>query len=77
MNNNGDIRVLTKKIKKMSYRVLINAILIAIIGTFSVYSATYTKTLGFLNRGIMWFIIGVIVYFILPLVRFLSVISKY
>jgi rod shape determining protein RodA len=70
MNNNRDIRILTKKLKKMSYRVLINAVLIAMIGTFNVYSATYTKTSAFFKRGAVWFVVGIMVYFIFSLIDF-------
>jgi rod shape determining protein RodA len=70
MKNNRDLRILLKKFKKMSYRILLNAILIALISAISIYSATYTKTLSFVKKDILWLFIGIMVYFIFSLIDF-------
>ncbi len=70
MKNNRDMRVTVKKIKKMSYRVLLTAIIIALISGISIYSATYTKTLSYIKKDIIWLFFGVIIYFIFSLIDF-------
>ena len=70
MKNNRDVRVMIKKIKKMSYRILINALLIAIISAFSIYSATYTKTTSFLKKDLVWLFLGIVIYFIFSMIDF-------
>jgi len=70
MKSNRDLRILIKKIKKMNYSFLIFALLIAIVGTFTVYSATYTKGMAFFKRNIIWFFVGLIIYFLVSLIDF-------
>ena len=70
MRSNRDIKILMKKIKKMSYRILINALLITIISGITIYSSTYTKTLSFIKKDIIWLFLGVVVYFIFSLIDY-------
>jgi len=70
MKNNRDVRVLIKKVKKMSYSILLNAIVIAIISAFSIYSATYTKTNAYLKKDLIWLALGILVYFIFSMIDF-------
>lgn len=70
MKNNRDMRVLIKKIKKMSHRILLNAMLIAIISSFSIYSATYTRTSYYLKKDLIWLFLGIIVYFLFSMIDF-------
>lgn len=70
MKNNRDIRILIKKVKKMSHRILLNAILIAIISAFSIYSATYTRTIFYLKKDLIWLFLGIGVYFLFSMIDF-------
>lgn len=70
MKNNRDIRILVKKVKKLSHRILLNAILIAIISAFTIYSATYTRTTSFLKKDLIWLFLGILVYFLFAMIDF-------
>ncbi|MGB6129499.1 MAG: rod shape-determining protein RodA [Psychrilyobacter sp.] len=70
MKNNRDIRILIKKVKKLSHRILLNAILIAIISAFTIYSATYTRTTSFLKKDLIWLFLGILVYFLFAMIDF-------
>jgi len=70
MKNNRDLRILLKKVKKMSYGMFTNAIIISIISGITIYSATHTKTLTFFKKDILWLALSIIIYFIFSMIDY-------
>ncbi|MGL4981142.1 MAG: rod shape-determining protein RodA, partial [Fusobacteriaceae bacterium] len=67
-----------KKIKKISYTLLVNAICILCLSLISIYSTTSQRTMGFFYREIIFALIGVVAYIIFSIIdyRYYSKYSK-
>lgn len=68
----------TKKIRKVSYTLLVNAICILCLSLISIYSTTAHRTLGFFYREIIFGVIGMIAYLVFSVIdyRYYSKYSK-
>ncbi len=70
MKSNRDIKILVKKLKKVSYPLVLNMIFICLTSLMTVYSATYTRTNSFFLKEIIWTILGIIVFFVFSLIDY-------
>lgn len=67
-----------KKIRKISYTLLVNAVILLGISLISIYSTTAHRTLGFFYREIIFGLIGIVAYVVFSVIdyRFYSKYSK-
>lgn len=66
----------TKKIKKISYGLLINALILLVLSLISIYSTTSSRTLGFFYREMIFGGVGIVAYIIFSMIDY-RVYSKY
>ena len=70
MKNNRSLRVGIKRMKKMNRVLLINALMIAVVSMFSVYSATHHRTNSYLYKELLWTAMGMAAYFTFSFVNY-------
>ena len=70
MKNNRSLRVGIKRMKKMNHALLINALMIAVVSMFSVYSATHHRTNSYLYKELLWTAMGMAAYFTFSFVNY-------
>jgi len=70
MKNNRSLRMGMRRVKKMNHALLINALLIAVISMFAVYSATYHRTNSYFYKELVWTALGTVVYFIFSFINY-------
>lgn len=70
MRSNREIKILVKKLKKVSYTLVLNMVLLSLTSLMTVYSATYTRTNSFFIKEIVWIILGIVVFCIFSLIDY-------
>ncbi len=70
MKSNRNVKMLVKKLRKVSYPLVLNAMLLSLISLITVYSATYTRSNSFFIKEIVWIILGIVVFFIFSLIDY-------
>lgn len=68
--------IILKKISKLNYLLLLNVFLIFILSLSTIYSTTLNKTTSFFTKEIIWFLIGIVVFFVSSLIDYRKY-SKY
>lgn len=68
---------IVKKLKKMNYFLLLDALIIVCISVVTIYSATISKDTGFYAKEAIWGCIGVVVFFLFASIDYRKYLKTY